>query len=172
MWVLPPPLAPDKFHDVAFLTFEQAEKIDSYTVFAQPVSDDDVPDYLAIISTPMALATMRTKLNNGDYGKGTEGAFKLYTGFLLMFDNCCLYNNNGWIIKEGARFMAFSPKIYDSSRKTVVAKEKVKKKSRKKATPRLVVAKEKENKKSKKKAMTTPAATATTTATQTTKALI
>ena len=85
------------------------------------MSDDDIPDYLAISLTPMALATMETKLNNGDYG--TEGTSKLlYADFLLMFDNCCIYNVNGWIINEAAKIMASFPIIYDNSCKNVVTK--------------------------------------------------
>ena len=90
----------DKFHNVALLILEEVERIDCHSVFAQPVSDDDVPDY-----------------------SNSEGDFKLlYADFLLMFDNCRLYNVDGWIINEATKIMASSPKIYDDSCKNVVAK--------------------------------------------------
>merc|ERR1719491_2296371 len=126
-WVLPSPLAPDKFRDVALLTLKQAEKIDRYSVFAEPVSDADAPDYSDVISNPIDLATMKTKLNNGDYGKGTEGASKIYTDFLLMFDNCRLYNDDdGEVIEEAARVMALFPEIYGNSCSTILKKQKTK----------------------------------------------
>jgi len=126
-WVLPSPLAPDKFRDVALLTLKQAEKIDRYSVFAEPVSDADAPDYSDVISNPIDLATMKAKLNNGDYGKGTEGASKIYADFLLMFDNCRLYNDDdGEVIEEAARVMALFPEIYGNSCSTIFKKQKTK----------------------------------------------
>jgi len=91
------------------------------------VSDADAPDYSDIISTPIDLATMKTKLNNGDYGKGSEGASKLYADFLLMFDNSRLYNDDdGEVIEEAARVMALFPEVYGNSCSTILKKQKTK----------------------------------------------
>ncbi|OEU09614.1 Bromodomain-containing protein [Fragilariopsis cylindrus CCMP1102] len=101
------------------------EKIDRYGVFAEPVSDSDAPDYSDIVKNPIDLATMKTKLNNGEYGEGTKGASKLYADFLLMFDNCRLYNDDdGEVTEEAARIMALLPEIYGSSCSTALKKQK------------------------------------------------
>jgi hypothetical protein len=124
-WVLPSPITPDKFRDVALATFKQMEKIDRYGVFAEPVSDSDAPDYSDIVKNPIDLATMKTKLNNGEYGEGTKGASKLYADFLLMLDNCRLYNDDdGEVTEEAARIMALLPEIYGGSCSSALKKQK------------------------------------------------
>ena len=124
-WVLPSPITPDKFRDVALATFKQMEKIDRYGVFAEPVSDSDAPDYSDIVKNPIDLATMKTKLNNGEYGEGTKGASKLYADFLLMLDNCRLYNDDdGEVTEEAARIMALLPEIYGGSCSAALKKQK------------------------------------------------
>ena len=77
-------LSHGKFCDVGLSTLKQTEEIDRYLVFKELMSNVDAPNYLSIISTLIDLVTMKTKLNNRDYGKGTEGASKLYTDFLFM----------------------------------------------------------------------------------------
>ncbi|KAG7207942.1 hypothetical protein KM043_009529 [Ampulex compressa] len=57
-------------------------------VFGQPVNTKEVPDYLEIVSRPMDLSTMQTKVETQEYD--TIGAFE--TDFNLMVNNCLAYN--------------------------------------------------------------------------------
>ena len=124
-WVLPAPLQPDKFRDVAMAIFKKIEKIDRYSVFAEPVSDGDAPDYSDIVKNPIDLATMNSKVEKGGYGEGTKGASKLYSDFLLMFDNCRLYNeDDGEVTEEAARIMALVPELYGGACAVTLKKQK------------------------------------------------
>ena len=124
-WVLPEPLTRDKFRDVALATFKKVEKIDRYSVFAEPVSDSDAPDYSDIVENPIDLATMNSKVDSGVYGEGTEGSAKLYSDFLLMFDNCRLYNeDDGEVTEEAARIMAIVPELYGGACVAILKKQK------------------------------------------------
>lgn len=124
-WVLPAPLNPEKFRDVALATFKKVEKIDRYSVFAEPVSDSDAPDYSDIVKNPIDLATMNSKLESGVYGEGTEGSSKLYSDFLLMFDNCRLYNeDDGEVTEEAARIMALVPELYGGACAAILKKQR------------------------------------------------
>jgi len=123
-WVLPKPLTPDKFRDIAIAIFKKVEKIDRYSVFAEPVSDSDAPDYSDIVKNPMDLETMNSKVEKGLYGEGTEGASKLYSDFLLMFDNCRLYNeDDGEVTDEAARMMALVPEIFGGACAAIFKKQ-------------------------------------------------
>ena len=92
------------------------------------MSEKDAPDYSDIVSKPIDLSTMKAKLMKGEYGKGSEGSIQLYEDFLLMFDNCCLYNDDdGEVTEETARIMALLPEIYGSScSETLKKQEKMK----------------------------------------------
>lgn len=124
-WVLPEPLTRDKFRDVAIATFKKVEKLDRYSVFAEPVSDADAPDYSDIVKNPIDLSTMNSKLESGAYGEGSEAASKLYADYLLMFDNCRLYNeDDGEVTEEAARIMALVPEMYAGACTAVRKKQK------------------------------------------------
>mmetsp|Transcript_505 Transcript_505/g.1039 ORF Transcript_505/g.1039 Transcript_505/m.1039 type:complete len:373 (-) Transcript_505:2256-3374(-) len=124
-WVLPAPLTPDKLRDVAVAIFKKMDKIDRYAVFAEPVSDNDAPDYSDIVKNPIDLSTMNSKLESGVYGEGSDGASKLYSDYLLMFDNCRLYNeDDGEVTEEAARIMALIPEIYAGACVAVLKKQK------------------------------------------------
>jgi hypothetical protein len=126
-WVLPAPLTADKFRDVALATFKKVEKIDRYSVFAEPVSDSDAPDYSDIVKNPIDLATMNSKVETSVYGEGTQAAAKLYSDFLLMFDNCRLYNeDDGEVTEEAARIMAVVPELYAGACVAILKKQKQK----------------------------------------------
>lgn len=124
-WVLPEPLTRDKFRDVAIATFKKVEKLDRYSVFAEPVSDADAPDYSDIVKNPIDLSTMNSKLESGTYGEGSDAASKLYADYLLMFDNCRLYNeDDGEVTEEAARIMALVPEMYAGACAAVLKKQK------------------------------------------------
>ena len=124
-WVLPPALDPSKFRDVATALFKKVDKIDRYSVFAELVSDNDAPDYSDIVKNPIAMATMSSKVQKGTYGEGSEAAGKLYEDFLLMFDNCRLYNeDDGEVTEEAARIMSLVPELYGGCCAAILKKQK------------------------------------------------
>jgi bromodomain-containing protein 7/9 len=52
---------------------------DANAFFAYPVNDVIAPGYSSIITDPMDLSTMRTKMDNGDYSNVLE--YKVLQGF-------------------------------------------------------------------------------------------
>jgi Bromodomain len=124
-WILPSPLSPEKFSDIALLVLKKIEKIDRYSVFAEPVSDSDAPGYSEIVSNPIDLSTIRSKIENAGYGACKGAARKLYADLLLMFDNCRLYNDDdGEVTEEAARIFAVVPEIYGGACATILKKQK------------------------------------------------
>lgn len=103
----------------------RCRRFDRYSVFAEAVSESEAPGYYDIVKKPMALAAVKSKLEKGEYGDGSEGATKLYTDFLLMFDNCNLYNDDdGEVIEEAARLFALVPETYAAACASVLKKQK------------------------------------------------
>jgi bromodomain-containing protein 7/9 len=77
-------------------------------IFAQPVSETEVPGYSNIIKKPMDLQTMKTKLDRGAYKKVAD----LRADFALMIANCLTFNNdNQYFYKHGHRFKRIGGKI-------------------------------------------------------------
>ena len=56
--------------------------------FVAPVNANDVPDYYTVITNPMDLSTMESKLENNQYNTVDD----LVQDAQLVFDNCKLYN--------------------------------------------------------------------------------
>jgi hypothetical protein len=103
------------FNLLAFVAI-RSPRHDRYDVFLKPVSDDDAPDYSDIVKNPMDFGTMRSKVEKGVYGKGNDAVAALYRDFLLVFDNCRLYNSDeGEIIEEAARIFGLLSEAYVSS---------------------------------------------------------
>ncbi|KAI1715477.1 PHD-zinc-finger like domain-containing protein [Ditylenchus destructor] len=74
---------------------------DHLNVFTQPVTEEEVPGYKAIIKHPMDFQTMKTKLNRGDYKRIAD----LKHDFTLMMDNCANFNReNQFYLTYGHRF--------------------------------------------------------------------
>jgi hypothetical protein len=68
---------------------------------------------------------VKSKIEKGEYGDGSGGATELYTDFLLMFDNCNLYNDDdGEVIEEAARLFALVPETYAAACASVLKKQK------------------------------------------------
>lgn len=120
-WKLPPEIPDDKFSDVALRTLERISKVDKYSVFAEAVTEEEAPGYFDVVSSPMDFATMENKVNTGAYGKGSAASAKLYADFLLIFDNCLVYNEaDGEIAEEAARILGYLPEAYVNSCLSVV----------------------------------------------------
>ncbi|CAH1389908.1 unnamed protein product [Nezara viridula] len=59
--------------------------------FLRPVARSEAPDYHEIIKRPMDFGTIKHKLNMLSYSKNSD----LIADAELLFDNCCLYNEEG-----------------------------------------------------------------------------
>lgn len=88
-----------------FLKFWETNKAPYLEIFLDPVDEveDHAPGYYAMISSPMDLATMATKLEAGSYADAQ--AFK--KDFYLMIQNCKTYNQASpdFIKKYADRFV-------------------------------------------------------------------
>ncbi|CAH2094856.1 unnamed protein product [Euphydryas editha] len=72
--------------------------------FHDPVSTDEVPDYLDIIKTPMDFTTIKSKLDEGDY----ETNEQMIADIALILSNCYTYNEESHpVAKAGIRLEKF-----------------------------------------------------------------
>lgn len=77
------------------------------------MSDSEAPGYSETVTNPMDFGTMRKKTQNGVYGSGSSAAAALYADFLLVFDNCRLYNtDDSDVTTEAARILALLPEAF------------------------------------------------------------
>jgi len=61
----------------------------------------------------MDFGTMLTKLKTNEYKYSANGMSQIYQDFLLVMDNCALYNDgNDEILREAARLMGILPIAY------------------------------------------------------------
>lgn len=66
---------------------------------------------------------MRKKVLDGSYGTGSEAAAALYEDFLLVFDNCDLYNpEDSEVTEEATRVLSLLPETYAYACATVSKK--------------------------------------------------
>lgn len=73
----------------------------------------------------MDLAKMKTNVEQDLYGEGSTAAATFYRDFLLMFDNCNIYNDeDGEVIEEAARLFALVPEIYSGACMSLLKKLK------------------------------------------------
>jgi bromodomain-containing protein 7/9 len=74
---------------------------------------EDTPDYSDIIENPMDFGTMKKKISDASYSSGSEGIAQVYGDFLLVMDNCALYNDdNKEILTEAGRLLGLLPKFF------------------------------------------------------------
>jgi hypothetical protein len=111
-WYLPPKLD-SKFKQLAHIVLSNMSKADNYEIFADPVDAIQMPEYYDVISNPMDFSTMRSNVDKGVYGKGSEAASKLYEDFLLVFDNCHEFNGDtGDVIDEAIGLLGMLPTTF------------------------------------------------------------
>lgn len=93
-------------------------------MFAEAVSDSEAPGYSDVVTDPMDFGTMRGKVRKGEYGEGSTAAAAFYGDFLLVFDNCRLYNSDdSEVTDEAARVLALLPETYVTAC-SIIAKKK------------------------------------------------
>ena len=80
----------------------------------------------------MDFGTMKKKIEEGKYGQGTEAAAAFYEDFLLVFDNCALYNDDdGEVSGEAARVLGLLPETFAGACVAVKGAKKRKRSKRK-----------------------------------------
>lgn len=100
-WRLPESIE-SEFKEVAKLTLINLSKADEYDIFAEPVDESEVQGYYETITNPMDFSTMKSKVEKGEYGEGSDAAANLYEDFLLVFDNCYTFNDGGGEVVDEA----------------------------------------------------------------------
>lgn len=94
-------------------------------MFAEAVSENEAPDYYDVVKNPIDISKMRSKAEKGEYGEGSEAAGKFYDDFLLMFENCSLYNeDDGEVTEEAARIFFLVPETYATVCANALKKQK------------------------------------------------
>jgi hypothetical protein len=123
-WKFPSPLKPSNFKDVALATVSKLSKIDRYSIFAEAVDEEEAPGYYEVVRDPIDLLAMKAKVESGTYGTGSKAAKRLYEDFLLMFENCALYNDDeGEVIEEATRVFGLLPETFAAACKSVLKKQ-------------------------------------------------
>ncbi|ODM98009.1 Peregrin [Orchesella cincta] len=79
-----------KEHQIMVKVLKELIALDEQEIFTEPVSIEDVPDYLTIVQTPMDFSLMQKKQSSGEYSSLDD----LEKDFNLMIDNCKLFNGN------------------------------------------------------------------------------
>jgi hypothetical protein len=89
------------------------------------VSESEAPGYGDVVEKPMDMLTMKSKVEKGEYGRGSDAAAKFYEDFRLMFENCGAYNDDdGEVIEEAARLFALVPETYAALCTSALKKQK------------------------------------------------
>ncbi|KAL3945244.1 MAG: hypothetical protein SGBAC_000655 [Bacillariaceae sp.] len=122
-WELPSSADAAKFKDVAAKMLSKLSILDRYSIFAKPVDEEEAPGYYEVVKKPIDILAIKAKIDNGSYGVGSEASNSFYDDFLLMFDNCALYNDDdGEVIDEATRIFGLLPETYASVCESVFRK--------------------------------------------------
>ena len=99
-------------------------RYDRYDVFAEAVSEEEAPGYGDIVENPMDFGTMKKKIMANEYGDGSSAASALFDDFVLVFENCHLYNpDDSEVSEEATRVLALLPEAFASACETVGKKK-------------------------------------------------
>ncbi|XP_076469577.1 peregrin-like isoform X2 [Babylonia areolata] len=79
-------------------TLDQLQEKDADGIFADPVSLEEVPDYLEYVDKPMDFSTMRSKVDGHEYRSLEEFS----SDFDLIVSNCMKYNDNHTMFYKAA----------------------------------------------------------------------
>ena len=112
---LPSPVS-GKFDTIAKQTIAKMGKHDMYDIFFEAVSEEEAPGYSDIVKHPMDFGTMKAKVDDKAYGVGSSAAEALYKDFVLVFQNCALFNGDeGEVIQEASRVLSLLPETFSSA---------------------------------------------------------
>lgn len=84
-------------------------------IFAQPVSIDDVPEYLNVIANPMDLGSISTRLLRESYYVGPSALSLFSADVRLVFNNCKTFNDESsdiWTLAD-EMLKAFEKWLYE-----------------------------------------------------------
>jgi len=84
----------------------QLESKDPQKIFAEPVSIEEVPDYLDFIKNPMDFSTMRSKIESNAYHSFAQ----FEHDFNLIIENCMYYNEKDTLYYKAAAKLKESAK--------------------------------------------------------------
>lgn len=71
---------------------------------------------------------MKKKIENADYGEGSSAAVNFYQDFLLVMNNCLLYNSeDSEVTSEAARIMSLLPETFAGACMSISGESKLKK---------------------------------------------
>ncbi|PVD24392.1 hypothetical protein C0Q70_14874 [Pomacea canaliculata] len=79
-------------------TLDQLQEKDTESIFAEPVSLEEVPDYLDYIKTPMDFSSMRAKVDGHEYRSLDD----FHDDFELIVNNCITYNSKDTMFYKAA----------------------------------------------------------------------
>jgi hypothetical protein len=103
----------------------QTFRADHYSLFAEEVSDEQAPGYSDVVENPMDFGTMKRNLEDNAYGTGPDALSTFYSDFLLVMDNCALYNDdNNEIMDEASRLFGILPEVFSNACISVAGKNK------------------------------------------------
>ncbi|XP_031626751.1 bromodomain-containing protein 1 [Contarinia nasturtii] len=90
---------------------------DVQEIFTEPVDIEEVPDYTLVVTHPMDLSTMRSKLRDGKYDTLDD----MENDFNLMIQNCLAYNNKDTIFyRAGIRMRDQCGPVFKAVRKELI----------------------------------------------------
>jgi len=93
------------------------------------VTEEEAPGYFDVVKNPMDFGTMRDKVISGRYDILSDSYQGLYEDFLLVMDNCALYNgDNEEIMEEAARLLGLLPSAFTIACVSIARKTKRKSK--------------------------------------------
>merc|ERR1712161_2912 len=122
-WILPQAVGENNFERLAKNVLKLINHHDQYDLFAKEVTEGEAPGYFDIIKKPMDFGTIGEKVNNRAYGSGSTAAEALYEDFLLVMDNCALYNEeNDEVLEECFRMISLLPEVYANACNLTVGK--------------------------------------------------
>lgn len=134
-WTLPRTAGDKEYQYVAEQILNTISRLDAYNIFADKVTDEEAPGYSDVIKKPMDFGTMKYNLENGIYGENAELLANLFDDFLLILDNCGLYNDAGSEVAiEAARVMGHLPETFANACTAILEMQRPKRKKRKKYT--------------------------------------
>jgi len=107
-----PSVVKEMTKDVLGATVSIISKMDVYGLFKKAVTEDEAPGYFDIVTSPMDFGTIKEKIESGDYD-GDDGISVVFDDFLLVLDNCALYNeDNDVILTEAGRLLSLLPETF------------------------------------------------------------
>lgn len=105
-----PALPRNKVRGVLETALKEVMKLDEEigSIFSEPVSKLEFPEYFEVVNDPMDYGTMMKKLEKGDY----KTARSMQKDFMLVMTNCSTFNApNSDIVREAQKHALAMPRI-------------------------------------------------------------